>query len=114
MTMVVTEPSDSFIFSIAACTSFSLFLSRALVASSKMSNLGCLIKARASARRYFCPPEKERPPDPQLASIPPSSSETKPVAFVASRAASTSAVEAFGHPSLMFLRMLVLKRMGSY
>ena len=115
MTMVVTEPpNDFFMFSIAAWTSFSLFLSRALVASSRISSLGFLMKARARARRYFSPPEKDIPPEPQLASMPPSNSLTNSVAFVAARASLTSAVVAWGEPSWMFLRMLVLKRMGSY
>ena len=98
----------------AAWTSFSLFLSRADVASSRMRSLGFLMNARARARRYFSPPEKERPPAPQLASMPPFNSETKSVELVAARAALMSAVVAWGEPSWMFLRMLVLKRMGSY
>lgn len=48
------------IFSIAACTSFSLFGSNALVASSSIRIEGFLIRALAIAILYFCPPDKLR------------------------------------------------------
>jgi len=91
MTIVVTSPSSFRISSMAFCTSASFFLSRALVASSKISNFGFLMKARARARRYFCPPEKAVPPEPALALIPSESAfETNSHALVFCRASMTS------------------------
>ncbi len=53
ITIVVTEPSSYLILSIAAYTSLSFLLSRALVASSKSKILGFLMKALAIAILYF-------------------------------------------------------------
>jgi len=52
------------ISSSAACTTFSLALSSALVASSSSMMLGFLMMARAMAMRCFCPPESLPPPSP--------------------------------------------------
>ena len=53
ITIVVIEPRLNLILSIEAWTSFSFFLSNALVASSNKSILGFLMKARAIAILYF-------------------------------------------------------------
>mmetsp|Transcript_38255 Transcript_38255/g.89535 ORF Transcript_38255/g.89535 Transcript_38255/m.89535 type:complete len:113 (-) Transcript_38255:51-389(-) len=54
----------------AACTTFSLSLSRADVASSSSSTAGCRTSARAIATRCFCPPESLPPPKPTCVSYP--------------------------------------------
>mmetsp|Transcript_27128 Transcript_27128/g.31348 ORF Transcript_27128/g.31348 Transcript_27128/m.31348 type:complete len:83 (+) Transcript_27128:1595-1843(+) len=51
-------------------TSFSLLLSRALVASSKIRTKGSLRRARAMAILCFCPPESWLPPPPTFVSYP--------------------------------------------
>mmetsp|Transcript_11838 Transcript_11838/g.29664 ORF Transcript_11838/g.29664 Transcript_11838/m.29664 type:complete len:91 (-) Transcript_11838:374-646(-) len=48
----------------ASCTTFSLSLSRALVASSRRRILGLRMMARAIAIRCFCPPESCAPLSP--------------------------------------------------
>jgi hypothetical protein len=59
MVMIVNDESlCSAILSIAACTSFSLFGSSALVASSSIRIFGFLISALAIAILYFWPPDK--------------------------------------------------------
>ena len=60
---VMLTPSVSTFF-IVSCMIFSDFLSRAEVASSKMSNYGFRMSARAMAMRCFCPPESFDPPNP--------------------------------------------------
>ena len=50
----------------AACTSFSLWESSELVASSRRSRFGSLMRARAMATRCFWPPESETPREPML------------------------------------------------
>lgn len=57
--VILSEGDASFdIFSMASYTSFSLFSSKALVASSKISIFGFLISALAIAILYFYPPLK--------------------------------------------------------
>lgn len=53
ITIVVIDPNSDLILSIAACTSFSFFLSRALVASSNNKIFGFLRKALAIAILCF-------------------------------------------------------------
>ena len=55
---MVSFESPLEMFSIASCTSFSLFGSKALVASSSISILGLLIKALAIAILCFYPPDR--------------------------------------------------------
>ena len=50
--------------SMASCTTFSDLLSSALVASSKMTTGAFFTKARAMAKRCFCPPESRMPRSP--------------------------------------------------
>ena len=69
MTMVVRRLYSCSLSS-AACTTFSLLLSRALVASSSRRMAGSLISARAIAILCFCPPESCAPPSPQYVSYP--------------------------------------------
>mmetsp|Transcript_4902 Transcript_4902/g.3492 ORF Transcript_4902/g.3492 Transcript_4902/m.3492 type:complete len:117 (+) Transcript_4902:30-380(+) len=57
ITMVMSSPLAS-MCSIAACTSFSDFESRAEVASSSMSSFGAFTSALAMAILCFCPPER--------------------------------------------------------
>mmetsp|Transcript_16750 Transcript_16750/g.32043 ORF Transcript_16750/g.32043 Transcript_16750/m.32043 type:complete len:91 (+) Transcript_16750:119-391(+) len=65
MTMVVMALDLSAMSaSRACCTTFSLWLSRALVASSRSRILGRLTRARAMATRCFCPPDMACPPSP--------------------------------------------------
>lgn len=70
ITIVVIDPSSDLILSIAAYTSFSFFLSKALVASSKSRTLGFFTKALAIAILYFCPPESYPPELPTFVLIP--------------------------------------------
>ena len=59
--MTVSFPLIVFwILRMAFYTSFSLFGSRALVASSRTRIWGRLMSARAIAILYFCPPERFR------------------------------------------------------
>ena len=55
---MVSLESPFEMYSIASCTSFSLFGSNALVASSSINILGLLINALAIAILYFYPPER--------------------------------------------------------
>jgi hypothetical protein len=50
---VIEPPNSYLILLIDACTSFSFFLSKALVASSKSRMTGLFIKALAIASLYF-------------------------------------------------------------
>ena len=113
ITIVVTEPSSFFIRSIDFCTSYSFFLSRAEVASSKISRRGFLIKARDKAILCFSPPESWLPPAPVYVSIPSFKAETKLHAFVFIKASWISFSVASGLPSWMFSLIVVLKRTGS-
>jgi hypothetical protein len=69
-TVVIAPPSSDLILSMAAYTSFSFFLSKALVASSKRSIFGFLMKALAIAILYFWPPESYPPALPTFVLIP--------------------------------------------
>mmetsp|Transcript_64171 Transcript_64171/g.143435 ORF Transcript_64171/g.143435 Transcript_64171/m.143435 type:complete len:121 (+) Transcript_64171:640-1002(+) len=85
-------------WSSAACTTFSLSLSSADVASSSSSTAGFLISARAIATRCFCPPLSCVPPSPTCVSYPSLRSEdTKSCAFAIFAASSISSCVA---PSL--------------
>mmetsp|Transcript_14452 Transcript_14452/g.28545 ORF Transcript_14452/g.28545 Transcript_14452/m.28545 type:complete len:121 (+) Transcript_14452:210-572(+) len=74
----------------AACTTFSLVESRALVASSSSSTEGFLIIARAIATRCFCPPDSWPPFSPTGVSNFSGNSWMKAYAFAILAASSTS------------------------
>jgi len=74
--------------SIAYYTSLSFFLSKALVASSKIKSLGFLIKALARASLYFSPPENLEPAEPTSDFIPSLRALMNPQALVFLRASS--------------------------
>mmetsp|Transcript_134539 Transcript_134539/g.335695 ORF Transcript_134539/g.335695 Transcript_134539/m.335695 type:complete len:99 (-) Transcript_134539:3620-3916(-) len=57
-------------FSSACCTTRSLSVSRALVASSRSSSAGSRTRARQIATRCFCPPESLLPRGPTSISKP--------------------------------------------
>mmetsp|Transcript_29511 Transcript_29511/g.71116 ORF Transcript_29511/g.71116 Transcript_29511/m.71116 type:complete len:89 (+) Transcript_29511:1724-1990(+) len=61
----------------ASCTSFSLSLSSADVASSRRRTLGSEMMALAMAMRCFCPPDSCAPLSPTMVSNPLGSLETK-------------------------------------
>mmetsp|Transcript_23604 Transcript_23604/g.38192 ORF Transcript_23604/g.38192 Transcript_23604/m.38192 type:complete len:104 (+) Transcript_23604:796-1107(+) len=60
----VVKAEAAWMRSSASCTTRSLSLSRALVASSSSRILGALIRARAMAMRCFCPPLSWTPASP--------------------------------------------------
>mmetsp|Transcript_94819 Transcript_94819/g.164564 ORF Transcript_94819/g.164564 Transcript_94819/m.164564 type:complete len:84 (+) Transcript_94819:386-637(+) len=64
ITTLTLEPICSTMSSNAPWICFSFWESRALVASSRNSNCGRRRKARAMARRCFCPPLRPPPPSP--------------------------------------------------
>mmetsp|Transcript_52276 Transcript_52276/g.138865 ORF Transcript_52276/g.138865 Transcript_52276/m.138865 type:complete len:94 (+) Transcript_52276:96-377(+) len=66
--VTVVRLSLAMISSSAACTTFSLSLSSALVASSKRRIGGLRMSARAMATRCFCPPLSLPPPWPTCVS----------------------------------------------
>mmetsp|Transcript_26577 Transcript_26577/g.25444 ORF Transcript_26577/g.25444 Transcript_26577/m.25444 type:complete len:92 (-) Transcript_26577:1853-2128(-) len=61
----------------ASCTTLSEVLSRALVASSRMSIFGSLTIARAMATLCFCPPDSCTPFSPTWVSYPSGNAEMK-------------------------------------
>mmetsp|Transcript_6005 Transcript_6005/g.11919 ORF Transcript_6005/g.11919 Transcript_6005/m.11919 type:complete len:107 (+) Transcript_6005:418-738(+) len=88
------------ISSSAACTTFSLALSSAEVASSRSMMLGFLMMARAMAMRCFCPPLSLPPRRPTCVLYPsPRSAEMNLCALASLAASSISACEAPGSPS---------------
>jgi len=114
-TVVIEPPSSYLILSIAACTSFSFFLSRALVASSSRRILGFLMKALAMASLCFCPPDSYPPALPTFVSIPFSCilSWIKSQALADFKAWTTYSSEAWGLPYKRFSLMVILKSTGS-
>mmetsp|Transcript_40159 Transcript_40159/g.99247 ORF Transcript_40159/g.99247 Transcript_40159/m.99247 type:complete len:234 (+) Transcript_40159:167-868(+) len=97
----------------AACTTRSLSVSSAEVASSRMSTTGFLITARAIATRCFCPPDSWPPPCPARVSKPAGKDMMKPCALALLAAASISACVAPGLPYAMFSAMVPSKSTGS-
>mmetsp|Transcript_30424 Transcript_30424/g.52022 ORF Transcript_30424/g.52022 Transcript_30424/m.52022 type:complete len:142 (-) Transcript_30424:3750-4175(-) len=98
----------------AACTTRSLSLSSADVASSSRSTAGRRTIARAIAMRCFCPPESLPPPCPTCVSYPSLSLPTmKEWAFASRAASSTSARVAPSLPYAMFSATEPMKRTGS-
>ena len=65
--MTIDVRPTSSLFS-ASCTSFSLSVSRAEVASSRIRMSGFFSTARAIERRWRCPPESFEPRSPMLVS----------------------------------------------
>mmetsp|Transcript_21633 Transcript_21633/g.55262 ORF Transcript_21633/g.55262 Transcript_21633/m.55262 type:complete len:139 (-) Transcript_21633:723-1139(-) len=91
----------------ARCTSSSLSLSNADVASSSSMIEGLRTIARAIATRCFCPPDSLPPPKPTCVSYPSASDVLMKSCAFASRAASTtSASVAPSTPRAIFSRML--------
>ena len=113
ITSVVRSCMDM-ISSSAACTSCSLSLSSADVASSSSSTAGALIIARAIAMRCFCPPDSCAPFSPTTVSYPSLSfSRMNVAAFACAAAASTSARVAPGLPCAMFSATVPWNSTGS-
>mmetsp|Transcript_16326 Transcript_16326/g.39346 ORF Transcript_16326/g.39346 Transcript_16326/m.39346 type:complete len:158 (+) Transcript_16326:116-589(+) len=100
--------------SIACSTSFSLSLSSADVASSSSSTLGCLISARAMARRCFCPPDSCIPLSPTKVSYPSGKREMNSCALATSATLLTSSSVASSRPYLMLSAMETAKSTGSW
>mmetsp|Transcript_25616 Transcript_25616/g.39318 ORF Transcript_25616/g.39318 Transcript_25616/m.39318 type:complete len:118 (+) Transcript_25616:243-596(+) len=104
ITIVVRLPPLSFIkASRLACTIFSLSLSKADVASSRIRIFGSLTSARAIAILCFCPPLTLPPPRPTLVSNPSARLVMKSNAFAFLAAASTSSLVQFSFPIAMLL-----------
>mmetsp|Transcript_40160 Transcript_40160/g.99253 ORF Transcript_40160/g.99253 Transcript_40160/m.99253 type:complete len:232 (+) Transcript_40160:167-862(+) len=95
----------------AACTTRSLSVSSAEVASSRMSTTGFLITARAIATRCFCPPDSW--PCATRVANPSGSAAMKSKAFAVRAAASISSCVAPGLPYAMFSAMVPSKSTGS-
>mmetsp|Transcript_40919 Transcript_40919/g.47053 ORF Transcript_40919/g.47053 Transcript_40919/m.47053 type:complete len:105 (+) Transcript_40919:299-613(+) len=99
----------------ASCTTFSDWLSSALVASSKSRTLGFLTIALAIATLCFCPPDNFSPRGPTilLNPSPDSSFSMNFNAFACSAAFLISSNEIFGAPYRMLSSIEQLKRTGS-
>mmetsp|Transcript_10030 Transcript_10030/g.29654 ORF Transcript_10030/g.29654 Transcript_10030/m.29654 type:complete len:127 (-) Transcript_10030:1687-2067(-) len=82
----------------AACTLFSVRLSRADVASSKSTTGGSLSRQRAMATRCFSPPLSLRPRSPTMVSQPSGSARMKSRICAPSAAASSSSCVASSLP----------------
>ena len=82
----------------AACTSLSLSVSSALVASSRIRILGSLSRARAMLSRCRWPPERFTPRSPRTVWYPSGRAEMKSWALAAFAAAITWASVASGRP----------------
>mmetsp|Transcript_21861 Transcript_21861/g.50759 ORF Transcript_21861/g.50759 Transcript_21861/m.50759 type:complete len:155 (-) Transcript_21861:3728-4192(-) len=98
----------------AACTSFSLVESRALVASSSSRILGSDTIALAMAMRCFCPPDSCVPLSPHIVSKRCGSLAMNCMAFALCAAASTSCGVAVSLPYLMFSMIVVANKTGSW
>mmetsp|Transcript_57235 Transcript_57235/g.135196 ORF Transcript_57235/g.135196 Transcript_57235/m.135196 type:complete len:175 (-) Transcript_57235:2511-3035(-) len=97
----------------ACCTTFSLVVSRADVASSSSRIAGFLIIARAIATRCFCPPESWPPLDPTSVSNPSGNSMMKLYALAILAASSTSARVAPALPLAMLSAIVPANSTGS-
>mmetsp|Transcript_32662 Transcript_32662/g.52563 ORF Transcript_32662/g.52563 Transcript_32662/m.52563 type:complete len:133 (+) Transcript_32662:497-895(+) len=100
----------------ASCTTFSLWVSRALVASSSSSTEGFRTKALQMATRCFCPPERRLPRGPTSVSNPlfPSLNRKPRLAICwHSSKRSVEIVSPSSRPYMMFSRTVVLKSTGS-
>mmetsp|Transcript_22513 Transcript_22513/g.67028 ORF Transcript_22513/g.67028 Transcript_22513/m.67028 type:complete len:190 (+) Transcript_22513:970-1539(+) len=99
----------------ACCTSRSLTLSSALVASSRMITGESLSSARASATRCRCPPDSSAPRSPTTVSYPLGSLTMNSCALAASAAARTSSAPAWPHrPYAMLSAIVPLNSTGSW
>mmetsp|Transcript_26228 Transcript_26228/g.59292 ORF Transcript_26228/g.59292 Transcript_26228/m.59292 type:complete len:123 (+) Transcript_26228:289-657(+) len=112
MTMVVWRPRCSRA-SRAACTTRSLVVSSADVASSRIRICGLRTIARAMAMRCFCPPERATPRSPTSVSYPWGNEVMKSCALACFAAVSTSSLLASRFPYVMFSAMLPLNSTGS-
>mmetsp|Transcript_19723 Transcript_19723/g.29272 ORF Transcript_19723/g.29272 Transcript_19723/m.29272 type:complete len:122 (-) Transcript_19723:2375-2740(-) len=86
----------------ASCTEFSVMVSRAEVASSRMTMGGFLSKHRAIAVRCFSPPESFKPRSPTMLSHPSGNDSTNFVNCAASATSSKSCCVASRLPYRMF------------
>mmetsp|Transcript_163292 Transcript_163292/g.396872 ORF Transcript_163292/g.396872 Transcript_163292/m.396872 type:complete len:252 (-) Transcript_163292:1424-2179(-) len=91
----------------------SVSLSRALVASSKITRLGLLSIARAIATLCFWPPESDWPPLPTSVSKPSGKCTVNAATCADLAASSICASLANGLPYMMFSRMVPRKSFGS-
>mmetsp|Transcript_26370 Transcript_26370/g.84820 ORF Transcript_26370/g.84820 Transcript_26370/m.84820 type:complete len:473 (+) Transcript_26370:3-1421(+) len=112
MTSVVRRVSATTASS-AACTTRSLSLSSADVASSSTRIGGSRTSARAMAIRCFCPPDSWTPRSPTMVSNPRGKASTKASALAVLAAARTSSSAAAGLPYAMLSRIEQAKRTGS-
>mmetsp|Transcript_29276 Transcript_29276/g.38484 ORF Transcript_29276/g.38484 Transcript_29276/m.38484 type:complete len:109 (-) Transcript_29276:1647-1973(-) len=96
------------------CTTCSLSLSNALVASSNRSILGCLISARAIAILCFCPPDICPPASPTFVLYPCGNFMMNSWAFAALAALIISSIDAEGLACLIFCRIDPAKSTGSW
>ncbi len=90
----------------------SLFISRAEVASSRTTMGAFFRKARASATRCFCPPDRPAPPSPMSMSSPCSSWLVNSSTSARCAASSTSVLFDSGAPTRIFSRMEPRKSAG--
>mmetsp|Transcript_75759 Transcript_75759/g.209041 ORF Transcript_75759/g.209041 Transcript_75759/m.209041 type:complete len:168 (-) Transcript_75759:1573-2076(-) len=101
----------------ASETTFSLWLSRALVASSSSSTGGLRTSARQMATRCFWPPDSLAPRGPTCVSQPWAlwlSKKVKWAIFLHSSKRSCETVSPSSRPYFTFSRTLVSKRIGSW
>lgn len=108
---VIFAPSAS-TFLMVYWMTLSDLLSRAEVASSKMSNSGLRMRARAMAMRCFCPPESFDPPKPMSKSRVSGRFRTNSSRFTLLKACNISSSVAFSFPTLTLSLIDPLKRMG--
>mmetsp|Transcript_10904 Transcript_10904/g.24811 ORF Transcript_10904/g.24811 Transcript_10904/m.24811 type:complete len:128 (-) Transcript_10904:989-1372(-) len=95
---ITTEVRPCISRSSASCTTRSLSLSSALVASSSSRIFGSLSTARAMAMRCFCPPDSWTPRSPTSVENPAGRRETKLCALAALAAASICSCVASDRP----------------
>ena len=112
--MIVVRSVVFLMLSMAFYISNSLALSRAVVASSKIKSLGCLIRARARTILYFCPPDRLLPPGPTHWLIPSGNLETNSSALDYLSATLISSSVASCLPIKIFYLIVVLNKIGSW
>ena len=94
--MIVVRPTIS--LSSPACTARSALVSRAEVASSRMSSGASFSIARATATRWRCPPDRRRPRSPMTVSYPSVNFMMKSWALARLATSTTSSSVASGLP----------------
>mmetsp|Transcript_61858 Transcript_61858/g.182644 ORF Transcript_61858/g.182644 Transcript_61858/m.182644 type:complete len:150 (+) Transcript_61858:1054-1503(+) len=110
---IVVRPRSSISLSRASCTTRSLSVSSALVASSRSRIRGFFTRARAMAMRCFCPPDICVPLSPTSVSYPSGNDMMKSWALAILAASRICSSDAPGKPYAMFRAIVALNSVGS-